>query len=625
MHPEHSDMAQFLARHPPFQDLPHDALQRLAAQIEVSYYKAGRDILLYGDPIADLYVIRSGAVEIFRRNGELYNQLAEGGIFGQMGLMMNRRVRFPARALEDTLLYCIPLTYYEAYCDEYETFADYFEAEQEGVLRHALSTEFGHSDLSTVKVAKVVRDAPPPLSPDTSVQHAAQCMTEWQISALLITPPDTGSDHRPLLGIITDSDLRSRVLAEGLSANTPVGEVMTASPRTIDSESYLFEAMLAMLRDNVHHMPVITKTKATGILSLSDILQHESQNSLLYVRAIFSHNSIAALSEHAERLPAVYQRLINEDANSQMVGKAMSVIGRSFCQQLLMLAETELGPPPVAYCFMSLGSMAREEQTLVTDQDNALILHDDYDAQRHGPYFEQLSTWVCQALAQCGYPLCEGNIMAQNPQWRLTLSQWQAQFQSWLEKPEPQALLNSNIFFDLDAVWGEESLAHTLRAYIAEHAPKHPAFLACLARNALNRTPPLGFFKGFVVEPDGEYRNTMNLKRRGTAPLTDVVRVHALATGSQAQNSFERLQDIAQTGLLPEGKSREMADALEYLSITRMRHQAEALAQGRKPDNQLNPNDLSAFERRSLKAAFQVLDNAQKFLKFRYTAQQAIR
>ena len=303
----------------------------------------------------------------------------------------------------------------------------------------------------------------------------------------------------------------------------------------------------------------------------------------------------------------------------------MSVIGRSFCQQLLILAEEKFGSPPVPYCFISLGSMAREEQTLVTDQDNALILHDDYDPALHAEYFEQLSTWVCQALDQCGYPLCEGDIMAQNPQWRLTLQQWQDQFQSWLEKPEPRALLNSNIFFDLDAVWGAETLAESLRSFIAEHAPQHKSFLACMARNALNRTPPLGFFKDFVVEPDGEYRNTINLKRRGTAPLTDVVRVHALATGSSAQNSFERLKDIERSGLLPEGKSRELADALEYLSITRMRHQAEALTQGRTPDNQLDPKDLSAFERRSLKAAFQVLDNAQKFLKFRYTAHQAIR
>ncbi len=629
MHAEHSEMARFLAGHAPFNTLPLEALERLAGQIEVSYFKSGSKILEFGEPIADLYVVRSGAVELLRKSGELYNRLSVGGVFGQTGIMLNRRVRYPARALEDSLVYCIPLSYFEAYCDEYESFADYFEAEQEGILRHALSKELDRSDLSTVKVARCLHRPPLTISPDASVRSAAQIMTQEQVSALLVMeePAASHAQHsaHQIQGIITDSDLRSRVLAEGLSHDVEVCNIMTPSPKVLDADSYLFEAMLTMLYENVHHLPVLSRGKLQGVLALSDIVQHESQNSLLYVREIFSYQNIDSLAKHAGRLPQVFQRLVNEDANSHMIGSAMSAISRSFCQQLLHLAEEALGAPPIPYCFLSLGSLAREEQTLVTDQDNALVLDDSYREDEHGSYFAKLGEFVCQGLARCGYPLCDGDIMAQNPKWRLTLSEWQAQFADWLSNPEPQALLNSSIFFDLEGVAGELTLAVELQSYLATEAPKHPRFLACLARNALNRTPPLGFFKEFVVEPDGAYRDTINLKRRGTAPLTDVIRVHALAIGSSERNSFRRLDDIAESDLLPEGKCLEITDALEYLSIIRVQHQAKALAQGKEANNQLNPKTLSAFERRSLKAAFQVIDNAQKFLKFRYTANQPIR
>ena len=309
---------------------------------------------------------------------------------------------------------------------------------------------------------------------------------------------------------------------------------------------------------------------------------------------------------YSKQLPAVYVRMVNEDANSHMVGSAMAVIGRSFKQHLLSLAEEKLGKPPVPYCFLALGSMARDEQLLVTDQDNALLLDDSYDPREHEAYFEQLAKFVCDGLAACGYAYCSGDIMATNPQWRKTFTQWQECFGDWIDNPEPQALLNSSIFFDLDGVWGETKLADILKIFIAQRAKKTPRFLASLARNALSRTPPLGFFKNFVMEPDGRHGKSINLKRRGTAPLSDVIRVHALAVGSDAQNAFERLDDINEAGLLPKGKGRELSDALEYISMVRIRHQAYDVEHNQSPDNAINPMHLSTFEKRNLREAFQV-------------------
>ena len=195
---------------------------------------------------------------------------------------------------------------------------------------------------------------------------------------------------------------------------------------------------------------------------------------------------------------------------------------------------------------------------------------------------------------------------------------WQRYFSEWIDRPTPETLLHANIFFDLDGVWGQIEWAEALRRLIADKARSSPRFLACMARNALLRTPPLGFFKDFVMEADGRQSQGINLKGRGTAPLADLVRVHALAVGSQAVNSFERLADITNANILPLGRGQDLVDALEFISMVRIRTQAAALKAGREPGNNAAPDALSDFERKSLRDAFLVLSNAQKFLKYRY-------
>jgi CBS domain-containing protein len=298
----------------------------------------------------------------------------------------------------------------------------------------------------------------------------------------------------------------------------------------------------------------------------------------------------------------------------------MSVIGRSFKQRIIELAEEQLGKSPIPYCFLALGSMGRDEQLLVTDQDNAIILDDTYDEAKHGKYFEALSKFICDGLDQCGYVYCTGDIMATNPTWRMTRREWEECFADWIDDPNPKALLNASIFFDLDGVYGRLKWAEQLNSFIVRRARKNNRFLACLARNALNRTPPLGFFKDFVMEKDGRHNNSINLKRRGTAPLADLIRVHALAVGSRSKNSFERLDDIIDAGILPKGRAQDLKDAMEFISLVRIRHQAHDVDNNVEPDNNIEPENLSDFERRNLKDAFQILSNAQNFLKFRYQA-----
>lgn len=621
MQTEQIEIAGFLGNHPPFDSLSDEAVNHLAMQVEIAYYRADTDILNFAEAIHDLYVIRSGAVETYRRTGELHNRLDEGGIFGQMGLLMNQRVRFPAKAIEDTLVYCIPFPVFTEYVDKYESFADYFEAEDQSPLRKVVTEQQEKSELTSVKIKTLLfRDLVTVLA-NTSIRDAAITMTEQRVSSLLVVDPRQDREDgysSELIGILTDRDLRTRVLARGVSLEAPVSEVMTKDLITLDDNTYVFEAVLTMLRNNLHHIPIMRRHQPIGVITLSDVVRHESQSSILLVRSIFSQPSVDELAELSKQLPGAFVRMVKEDANSHMIGSAMSVIGRSFKQRLLEMAETELGRPPIPYCFLALGSMARDEQLIYTDQDNALVLDNSYDENKHGEYFEQLSKFVSDGLSACGYVYCDGGIMATNPEWRMTLSQWKEHFADWIDRPQPQALLNSSIFFDLDGVWGQTKWAKDLHRFVTTKTRNNQKFLACIARNALNRTPPLGFFKGFVMEKDGQHKNSINLKRRGTAPLSDVIRVHALAVGSRAINSFKRLDDIIAAEVLPAGKGRDLSDAFEYISMVRIRHQAWQIENGETPNNNIHPDQLSSFERRNLKEAFQVLSNEQNFLKFRY-------
>ncbi|SNC60616.1 CBS domain-containing protein [Marinobacter sp. es.048] len=621
MQAELIDIRNHMAQYPPFDEMPEELLDRVVGEIEVVYSKAGSKVLELGDPSSWLFYVRSGAVEIYRRTGELYNRIGEGEVFGQFGLLMNRKVRFPAKAIEDTLLYKIPHDTFQYLWENDDNFADFVEIEDRSRLRSAVSRREKSNELMTSKVTRLISREPVTAPCTVRLQEAARIMTENGVSALLLM--DEEGEKPRLKGIITDRDLRTRALSEALASETPISEIMSEDLITIRSNMFIFEAMLTMLHNNVHHLPVMDRDEVRGVIALSDIVKYESQSSLYLVSNIYHQQDVKGLKKISLDVRDSFVRMVNEDANSHMIGSAMAGIGRSFTQRLLELGEEKFGPPPVPYCFMALGSMARDEQLVVTDQDNAMILDDSFVPEAHDEYFRVLAKFVSDGLAECGYSYCTGDIMATNQKWRQPLSVWKGYFTDWIENPKAEALLNSNIFFDLDGIYGETEFAEQLKTLVAEKASNSQRFLAMMARNALNRTPPIGFFRTFVLEEDGKQQKTFNLKRRGTAPLSDLIRIHALACQSRAQNSFERLKAIGNTKLLMEDDLGNLRDALEFISIVRIRHQALAIEAGREPDNNVRPEDLSPFERSHLKDAFQVVNNAQKFLRFRYNAQVA--
>jgi CBS domain-containing protein len=442
-------------------------------------------------------------------------------------------------------------------------------------------------------------------------------MAEHRVSSLLITENDE------LIGIVTDRDLRTRAVAKGLAYSTSIADIMTRDPIVMDSGDYASEAVLKMMERNVHHIPIVKNGRPIGVVSTGDIIQKESHGSVYLISDIYKQTSIEGLKSISRKMTHTFTQLVVADANTQMIGNAMSHIGTAFVKRLLQLGEEKFGPPPVPYCFIALGSQAREEQTIKTDQDNALVLSDKYDKKLHGEYFEALTDWVCRHLDDCGYTLCTGDIMASNPRWRQPLRVWKENFSEWIQKPKAEALLRLSIFFDLRGIYGDKTLAKQLNQHIRQEALQHSGFLTFMARNANQRKPPLGFFRQFVLDGEGEQSRTFNLKERGIAPIIDIVRVHALACGSDKLNTLERIEDIEAAGLLPEGRAKDLALALEMIGMVRIKHQKDQIEAGEEPNNHVNPEHLSSFEKRHLRDAFHIVTRQQEFIKFRYAGKRS--
>nr|WP_256261003.1 putative nucleotidyltransferase substrate binding domain-containing protein [Shewanella sp. NIFS-20-20] len=610
----------FIRQYPPFESLPAEVIADISHHIEVQYVRQGAQILALDDDIHHLYMVRSGVVEIHRASGQLQHRLAAGELFGQMGLLLNNKVRLPARAQEDCLLYCISETMFHFLIKHYVDFANFVEIESRVRLQQAVST-LEDNTFTGVKVSSLISRELVTLAKSCTIACAAQIMATEDVSCLLITDPDKPisgfDDEDQVVGMITDKDFRTKVVAAGLDIERPVEDIMTTGIIQVDSNAYVFEAMLIMLKNKLHHIPIVKGKRSIGVIAMSDLLRYESHSSLLLVRAIWQQTTVQDVAALRSQILDCFTRLVEQDANSHMIGSAMAVIGRNMIQKLIELFEQSQGPAPLPFAFMILGSMARDEQLPVTDQDHAIILDDAVTESDMG-YYRALAVFVSDGLAAAGIAYCQGGIMATNPQWQMTLAQWEQCFGQWIDNPNHRSLLDANIFFDLDCVYGRQDWVEQLTSVINRRAKRNNRFLAAMAHNALNRTPPLGFFKGFVMEQDGRQRNVINLKRRGTAPLADLIRVHALAVGSRAQNSFDRLDDIISAGILPKGRGEDLRAAMECISLVRIRQQALAIKANEQPNNDVLPDNLSDFERRTLRDAFQVLSHAQKFLKFRY-------
>jgi CBS domain-containing protein len=314
--------------------------------------------------------------------------------------------------------------------------------------------------------------------------------------------------------------------------------------------------------------------------------------------------------------------LVSTSLTAYDTAHALSSVGEAITQRILKLAIDELGEPPVKFAWIAAGSLARLEQTVHSDQDNAMILANDYDEAQHGDYFKALAKFVTDGLDACGYEYCPGDVMAINEQWRQPLRVWEQYFDEWINKPEKKALMYVSIFFDLRCLCGDSELLDNLQRDILEKTKGNTIFLAYMAANALQYRPPLGFFRSFVLERGGREEPALDMKRRGVTPIVDLARVYALESGLPELNTHDRLLAAAKVGALSEAGMEDLRDAYEFISETRLRHQMRQIQSDAEPDNYVPPNELSALERRHLKDAFDVVRTMQSALEQRFQTER---
>ncbi|HYN30740.1 MAG TPA: DUF294 nucleotidyltransferase-like domain-containing protein [Dermatophilaceae bacterium] len=611
---ELSEIRDFLARHAPFDDLPPEVLDSLPKRLTARYFRRGTALVNRGGDNHSLFVLRSGAVDIRDEVGDLVDRVEEGDSMGSITLVMGNPSTFEAVAIEDSLaLVMDAATFYELTrtCPE---FARYFDAQRADRMRGALAAQqlstTGGAVLKT-SVRDLVRRDLVTAPARASIREAARTMAEAGVSSLLIM------EGERLAGIITDRDLRRRVLAAELDPARPVTDVMTADPVTGSVDGLAFEILLEMTGRNIHHLPILEDGRPVGVVTTTDLMRLEQANPVYLVGDVAKQRDVAGVATVSRRLPAVVEGLVAQDASAEDMGRVVTTIGDAVERRLLALAETELGPPPVPYCWVALGSRARHEQALSADQDNALILSDEAGTEHDG-YFAALAAFVCDGLVEAGYPRCPGDVMATNPRWRRRLEEWRGEFRSWLTAPVPESLLRASIFFDMRPVYGDTGLQASLTAYVTGASPTAKVFLAHMSKVAARNEPPLGFFRGFVLEKAGEHENTLDIKRGGVGAVVELARVHALSVGSSAISTQARIAAAVSEGIMSPERGADLRDAFEFITYVRLRHQALQVRRGAEPDNHLPPDELSTFDKRHLREAFGIVRAAQAAMTSRY-------
>jgi CBS domain-containing protein len=604
------EVREFLAAHAPFDELPQAEVARLVGEIRIEYFRRGTAFIARGADNHHLFVLRSGAADVRDPDGELVERCDAGGTFGSITLTHGNPSTFEVTAIEDSLAYLLPAETFYRLVRDHPSVARFFSDQRTARMRpavDALSSSTTGDAVLRIRAGDLLRRDAVCVTASTTIRNAAATMAEQGVSALLIM------DGGRLTGLVTDRDLRSRVLAVDLDPARPVGDVMTPDPITASPDALAFEVMLAMVERAIHHLPLVTDGRPIGVVTSTDLLRLEHANPVYLVGDVAKQDDVAGLADVCRRLPGVVERLVGQDASAADIGRVVTAVGDAVERRLIALAERRLGPAPVPYCWVTLGSRARMEQALAADQDHALVLHDDA-TEADGPWFADLARLVTDGLEECGYRRCPGDVMAVNDRWRLPLRAWRRQFASWLTEPTPEATLRAGIFFDMRPVAGDASLHARLAADVRERTPSAQAFLLHLAKRAAAHEPPLGFFRNLVVERRGEHRDTLDIKWGGIGAIVELARVHALAAGVSEPGTRARLTAAAARGRLEKERAQDVADAFEFVSYLRLRHQAQQVRAGQAPDNHLAPAVLSRSDQRHLRDAFGIIRSAQTAL-----------
>jgi len=626
-----TEVIEFLRNIPPFQFLDDETLKSIISSVKMEFYPKGTVVQYQGGPAPEyLYVIKKGEVKVSikNENDEVFvDYRGEGDLIGYLLIFGGGKARATVVAVNDTICYLIKrepiqnLLFTNPAVREFfhKSFLNkYLDKTFKEIQNKNLVYSGGDKILFTMPVGEFASRGVINASEKISIQEAAEIMSNYSISSLILID----ADGTPT-GIITDRDLRDKVVSKGRDCKEPVKNIMSVPHVRADVKEYCFEAILKMVKHNVHHLLIMQDNKLKGVLTNHDLMLIQGTSPLSVVKDIESQTTVDALIPVSKRINSIVGLLLGEGAKASSITRIITEINDRLVKKIIEIAEERFGEPPVPYCWMAFGSEGRKEQTFKTDQDNAIIYADPASAAEESAaqdYFRNFSLFVREGLLKCGFPPCPADFMATNPMWRQPLHMWREYFTSWISTPTSEAVLNSVTFFDVRAISGEARLLDWLKDFTLSMAKDNKIFLGYLANMAIKNMPPIGFLKTFVVEKSGEHKDQLNLKIKGLAPLVDIVRLFSLEKGLKETSTMERIQSLRDKHTIVKEYADELLHAFEFILLLRIQNQFECMKEGRDIDNFINPNDLSNLEKRIAKETFQLISRIQDLIIERYKA-----
>jgi len=446
---------------------------------------------------------------------------------------------------------------------------------------------------------------------ETTIKEAAQLMNERGKNAILV------SDGETMVGLVSDTLLRERALAGSLDLTTPVGKVMKTPLVYIEDSALIFEAAMLLQEKDIDFLVVRDDhDTVVSMISNEELLDVHRYSANFLIQQIRTSTGVEEIVQSHHRLPRIIKALIDSGAHARNITRIITTVSDTVLEKLIDRAIEEIGEPPVRFAFISVGSEGRGEQTLVTDQDNAIIFEDVADAAETAAahdYFHRFATKVCTWLDEVGYQFCKGEIMAMTPKWCQPLSVWKDNFTHWIGESTPEDLMEVSIFFDFRCLYGDNRFTEELHEHIRSRAQNQKAFLYQMAQNTLLFKVPIDFFGKLSVESGGEHPNTFNIKHV-IAQIVGFARIYAIFYGFEITNTLQRINRLLETDVIKADVHQEIVESYNYLMQLRFRHQIHCIDQGHEPDNHVHINEISHMEKELLEKILANINQLRKRL-----------
>lgn len=618
----------FLRTTMPFKELNDQALKDLALHCKIDFYPKGTRLLTYNESeITHLYLIQRGGVRAFITDDDgdivLKDYRGVGSNIGALGIIRETKANLNIETIEDTFCYLIPrdifkdLVRSESAISHYylKSFSDNVVATAYTELRKNKLTRRSTEELLLFNTKAGELSKPLfSVSSTTSIQESGIIMARQGIGSLLVyVDEDPGS----MIGIITDTDFRTKVIAEGRDIREPVSSIMSSPLKAVPADMLCFDVLLKMMTTSIHHLGVEQSGRVTGVITSHDIMVQQGSSPYYLFKEIAAQSEFEGLYLLSEKISGLVRNIINEGAKAGDIARMIALINERILAQILILLHRQLGPAPVRYSWLMFGSEGRNEQTFKTDQDNGIVYEEPDPGQQEKvqKYFRVFGEQATYHLLKCGYPSCKDNVMASNPSWCRSISSWKEQYSHWIERAEPHEQVAASIFFDFRHGHGTEQLAVDLRDHIINCCRQDNTMIENLGRNFLTLQAPLSFFQQFVVEQNGDHKDRLDIKVRGLTPFVDFARIMSLKHGIRQTNTLTRLKRLSAKKVVDRDFYLEMVDAYQLQLQLRVIHQLSQVEEGKEPDDYIFPDQLSDLEKRMLKDGFGVVGRMQSLMK----------